>query len=515
MKNLTGFSKGLIVVVILALAIGAWFMWGGDIADSADFEELKEGKLFSTEEPVTTLGEVEGELTVGIVSYPYAGVVWYNNGFQPNKDSKYKEDFDLDVSIIVNDDYASLVGSFLSGDVDVLATTVDMMPTLFQKGAGFDNVRMVMPASLSWDADVILASREIESIMDLRGQKVACAEFFPSESLLIWLLKAAGMTLDDIILVPFASPLDCGDALRAGEVAAAVVWAPGDAELIATIKGVHKLAGSKDMPMLIQDCFLVKKETIIEKKLQLQALITGWYIGNAKINSDIGAQKEARSLLATGLQFEEADVVLEKLHFCTFGDALNMMGMNRAYEGVTSEEVYGNLAKIYAELYPAEFPDAISWRTIRDISILSEIDLPTDGIHAASKAVTYADDLAETAADAPALTTKQVSINFETGKWNLDAKDKNIIDREFMPFAKSIEKPIRIEGNTDNTGGYDLNKTLSLKRANAVKDYLIESGINPKRIIIKGNGPDKPIANNNTTSGRSENRRTDFELVND
>lgn len=388
------------------------------------------------------------------------------------------------------------------------------MPTLFQKGAGFDNVRIIMSSSLSRDADVIIANRDIESIMDLKGQKVACAEFYPSQSLLIWLLKAAGMTLNDIIMVPFASPLDCADAFRAGEVAAAVVWAPGDAELIATVRGSHKLAGSADMPMLIQDAFLVKKEDLIQRKPQLQALVTGWMIGNAKLNTDLSVQNEARTLLATGLQFQEEDVVLEKLHFSTYGDNVNLMGLNRAYDGVTAEEVYGNMSNIYAELYPAEFPDALPWRTIRDISILTEIDLPQDGIHAASKSVTYADDLVETAKDAPALTSKQVTINFETGKWNLDSKDKNIIDREFLPFAKSIEKPIRVEGNTDQTGSYQLNKDLSLKRANAVKDYLIDCGIDPKRIITKGNGPDKAIAAGVTGSSEAF-RRTDFELVND
>ena len=516
MKNLTTAAKAIIGVLFLGLLIGGYVYFGvGDkIKNSSDLDELREGKLFTTEKPATDLGEVDGELIVGIVSYPYAGVVWYNNGFNPNKHSRYKQDFNLDVTVMVNDDYASLVGSLLNGEIDLLATTVDMMPTLFQKGSDFEKVKIIMQSSLSWDADVIIANREIKSIMDLKGKKVACAEFFPSESLLVWLLKASGMSLNDIQLVPFASPLDCATAFRTGQVDAAVVWAPGDAELLALVKGSHKLAGSKDMPLLIQDCFVVTKETIISKKPQLTALVTGWLIANAKLNTDVGVQKEARTLLATGLQFEESDVVLDKLHYSTFGDNLNMMGMNRSYQGVTSEEVYNNMANMYAELYPAEFPDAISWRSIRDISILSNIDLPTDGIHAPSKEVEYADDLADIVADAPALTTKQVSIQFSTGKWNLDDKDKNTIDREFMPYAKSIEKAIRVEGNTDNTGGYDLNKTLSLKRAEAVKSYLVESGINPKRIITKGNGPDKPVANNNTVSGRSENRRTDFELVN-
>jgi len=73
---------------------------------------------------------------------------------------------------------------------------------------------------------------------------------------------------------------------------------------------------------------------------------------------------------------------------------------------------------------------------------------------------------------------------------------------------------IRIEGNTDNVGSVASNKALSLKRANAVANYLItEHGMPRNRFIIVGNGPDKPIASNNTEAGRAKNRRTDFELI--
>jgi len=73
---------------------------------------------------------------------------------------------------------------------------------------------------------------------------------------------------------------------------------------------------------------------------------------------------------------------------------------------------------------------------------------------------------------------------------------------------------IRIEGNTDNTGNYQANQQLSKKRAQSVADYLIqEHGFPRNRLIVVGNGPDQPVADNGTERGRAKNRRTDFELI--
>jgi len=92
---------------------------------------------------------------------------------------------------------------------------------------------------------------------------------------------------------------------------------------------------------------------------------------------------------------------------------------------------------------------------------------------------------------------------------------KYIVDNEFLDIAKSFANArIRIEGNTDNTGGAAANRALSLKRAQAVVNYLInEHSFDKNRFIVIGNGPDKPIASNSSADGRSKNRRTDFELV--
>jgi OmpA-OmpF porin, OOP family len=67
-----------------------------------------------------------------------------------------------------------------------------------------------------------------------------------------------------------------------------------------------------------------------------------------------------------------------------------------------------------------------------------------------------------------------------------------------------------IEGHTDNIGGEAFNKTLSDKRANAVKNYLVKNGIEATRLTASGIGLSKPIATNDTEAGRSQNRRVEL-----
>jgi len=77
---------------------------------------------------------------------------------------------------------------------------------------------------------------------------------------------------------------------------------------------------------------------------------------------------------------------------------------------------------------------------------------------------------------------------------------------------KDPKKKIKIEGHTDNVGDAGYNKTLSQKRADAVKKYLLDKGTDPAQIVsCIGYGEDKPIADNSTSSGRAQNRRTSVE----
>ena len=73
---------------------------------------------------------------------------------------------------------------------------------------------------------------------------------------------------------------------------------------------------------------------------------------------------------------------------------------------------------------------------------------------------------------------------------------------------------IDVDGHTDNTGNKELNQQLSENRANSVKEYLIENGVDQNRIIATGYGEEKPIDDNNFPDGRAKNRRVEMRLRN-
>jgi outer membrane protein OmpA-like peptidoglycan-associated protein len=75
-------------------------------------------------------------------------------------------------------------------------------------------------------------------------------------------------------------------------------------------------------------------------------------------------------------------------------------------------------------------------------------------------------------------------------------------------------KKIRIEGHASSEGGHDYNVKLSKNRAKAVLDHLVKKGkVDKKRLESDGYGPDRPIASNETETGREANRRVEFMIL--
>jgi outer membrane protein OmpA-like peptidoglycan-associated protein len=82
---------------------------------------------------------------------------------------------------------------------------------------------------------------------------------------------------------------------------------------------------------------------------------------------------------------------------------------------------------------------------------------------------------------------------------------------QYLKLKPSIN--IEISGHTDSDGDEKANMELSLKRANAVKQYLTNNGISSSRITIKGYGETRPITNNMSEQGKAKNRRTEVRVI--
>nr|WP_315151135.1 OmpA family protein [uncultured Flavobacterium sp.] len=111
------------------------------------------------------------------------------------------------------------------------------------------------------------------------------------------------------------------------------------------------------------------------------------------------------------------------------------------------------------------------------------------------------------------LTLKEDSILFDTGKATLTDKAKTNLDKLIPVFTEYSDTNIEIYGYTDSTGSPAFNLTLSEKRAESVKNYLISKGLVASRFKTTGLGIEQPIATNDTPEGRSQNRRVEFAIT--
>ncbi len=105
------------------------------------------------------------------------------------------------------------------------------------------------------------------------------------------------------------------------------------------------------------------------------------------------------------------------------------------------------------------------------------------------------------------------NIQFETGKDQLTAGSKRILNTVAKLMKENVGYHTAIEGHTDNIGSQAMNNILSQSRAEIVKYYLINKGIDGSRLSTKGFGDKNPIAPNKTSQGRAKNRRVEFKVA--
>lgn len=105
------------------------------------------------------------------------------------------------------------------------------------------------------------------------------------------------------------------------------------------------------------------------------------------------------------------------------------------------------------------------------------------------------------------------TVEFESGKATLTPTGRAILDEMVAAMQKLKGRRIEIIGHTDSAGLRASNVSLSQARAATVKSYLAAHGIAEENLSASGQGPDRPIAGNDTAEGRARNRRIEFRLA--
>ncbi|MBP8087125.1 MAG: OmpA family protein [Saprospiraceae bacterium] len=524
--RLTAFSKFFITIVILGAVAGLGYYFlnktsaGKNLQKKAEETKTEEG---TKEAPKTGFNDDDNTLVVQLVTWGgYGPGLYFNEGAEPNEQSRFFKDYGFKVRFVVENDLLNAMNAWIADEYDVAVQTADAFP-LYTGPADLKEFKPKAFMQVDWSrgGDAIIVKRGINSVNDLKGKKIAVAVPSPAQTLLMTALEAANLKYSDVQVIKTTDNLKAAQLFRSADVDAAVVWSPDDMLATNDVPGSKILLTTKDQSHVIADIFFAKESYLNSHRKMIDGFYEGWMKAVAELKSNPSNKEKAAKYLGeiNGLSAADAMGMMDVVYWTGHGDNVNFFGMNPDYRGQRGEDLYTKMSKNFIITGDAT-AEAPAWRSaIFTGAVSSAMTTLTGNAYAAETGKTFTPPTAA-AKTAPAIASKPVSINFASGKFQLDENSKTIIDLQFADVAKSFANSrVRIEGNTDNVGGKQQNQELSRKRAQAVADYLASQyKIDKNRFIIIGNGPDKPVPGcegNQDNACKAKNRRTDFQLVAD
>lgn len=511
-KLTTGFKFFIILLIVGGAAAGLYFGKPELFQKKEGVKDVKSEK--ETTKPAKKSKGMKPDLTLGVNTWGgYTGIIGYNGGLEPNENSQIYEKYGIKLRISINDNFEDSRNNFKVGNYNVLYCTADVLPIEMGLGSGMVEASAKIFLLVDWSrgGDAIVVRKGINTVADLKGKTIAVAIGTASHSLLIRTLESNQLTMNDVKVKFVANGIDAAAAFKAREVDAAVVWSPDDQDCVSTIEGSKVLVSTKTATHIIADGLLAKDEYIQENKELLTKFASAWLESSALMNTSESFRTEAISATSKAFNMPEDffQIGANNVRFTTLGDNKNFFELNPDYQGITGDALYTKMAQIYKNLNLAKSP--LAWNKVSTSEIVEGITLT---LNQDPEGVVKFTEVTEQVKTKQAISNKQVTINFSTNSSVLSDEAKGTIDSEFVNLAKTFSSArIRIEGNTDAVGNAAYNKSLSLKRAQAVADYLASSyGFDRNRFIVVGNGMAKAVAAGETGANELY-RRTDFQLV--
>ncbi len=459
-------------------------------------------------------GKLSRPLVVGINTWAgHAPGIVANGGMDPGSASSlYKKKYGLDVKFVLLEDPAAKLAAFIKGDIDIMWDTVD---SFAREASVLADQKIFAKAIIQEDwsrgGDGIVSLKTIKSVEDLKGKRIATTKFTPSHWLLLFLLSQSGLSPEDRNgieknLVFTDEAPKAAAAFKAGKVDAAVTWEPDLSGAVAARENeAHVLVSTTAATNVIADTLVARQSLINEAPKTVQDFVNGWFDAISIMKED---PQGTNKLIGDALKLTTDDVsgMLSGLKLTAFAD-------NAQFFGLSGPKAY------FTSLFNGAF---VIWRKKGVITSVVDAKDWHDGRFVAALADQYKSQKVEEAfafKDKPKLTdraivNKSLSIHFTTGSDEIMPGSYFTLDslgETMLAFGSTY---LKVEGNTDARGNEGANKSLSTKRAEAVKKYLVANfAIPEERFVTEGKGSANPVAANTSEDGRALNRRTDIKVV--
>jgi len=548
---------GVIISIILIVGLvgaGVWLVWGkfggsGQAAEGSEMEApdlstvttVKEYKYIPAERlsPVKGVSSYEWNDKDKILKFSYnvwigwMPVVAANGGTKPNKESVFFKKHGFQVELVLIDDPITARDAYAAGKIHSLWGTVDMM-VLFAPELMRDSrtaPRIVQQIDWSNGGDGIVVRDAINSVRDLKGKTIVCAQNSPSEYFVTTLLLSAGLNIKDVKMKYTTTAFEAAAAFVADKkIDACVSWSPDIYNIPKRIPKTKVLSTTQDANKVIADVYAFRADFYRDHPDIVKGFVSSIFEGMDVVKKD--PAKVAQWMAdAFGMKPEDITAMTADAHATNFSENVQFF-MNKS-NPTNFERTWKNASIVYRELGRLDAP--VEFDRVMDFTIIK--DLQAAGIFAHQK------DESQTAfipqsyekvrAEAPILT-QTIRISFYPNSANLrePARDDvgNIINNKLYDpnIDATLERVgrlagqfgrcvIAVEGHTDNSmrgrAPYDAVKQLSLERAEAVKKALVDKyKFEPNKFVVEGKGWDIP-ADVNDQMNQALNRRVEIKVI--
>lgn len=429
----------------------------------------------------------------------------------------------LNIEIYIENDDDKIIEAFENGEIQFFAMTVNKM-SMVSKQLEDKGIETVMPFFLdtSTGGDGIVADSNVKNITDLKDVKIGMAKDSVSTAIPVWFLNQSGLSeaevqeiVDNFVL--FDSTQEAVEAYVNGEVNAVSTW---DMTSALAKEDSNILFSTDYGEYLVIDGIVFKKEFAESHRDDITSMIDAIITTVNDVNNGVNTSEYyeyIRQSVPDFSDYSDEDIANE----ISYAKFLGFNGNLQAFD--VANDIYKDFCKIWGQL---GFQTDDTYALISK-DYISAIESKWDGKE--SQKVSSIASNAEEYVDKEALLSQYAKILFNGDvadfKTGYEQTDKELID-EFIKVAKVLNKTvIRISGHVnlgegsavwdETTQSYKIAEgfsssefayTLSLMRAETVKEYMVSQGIPSERIIIEGLGGDYPIDTNDTPEGQENNR---------
>lgn len=307
------------------------------------------------------------------------------------------------------------------------------------------------------------------------------------------------------------------------EIDGCATWTPGDKTVFDALTGYTDIASTADFKNQMATTLIVVDEWAKKHPQIIIDILSACYEASNQMKQYDQWRVRGSEAVSEGFKletpkywygmFKGQDGEKAGVKFRMGGTRVLNYADNLQYYGITDgnnryKSVYDQVSTYLTELNPFGFNDNVDgivpFEKAFDLSYLKRVKVDVGSIDK----VNYDDKKTEV------MASGEWHINFNTGSDEIQKSSTKDLESIYNLLSQAEGTKISLVGHTDNTGNSKINDKLSLDRANSVSRYLVARGIQKERIQeVVGMGSNIPIASNETSSGKMQNRRVQITLL--